>query len=202
MPLDDIRSPRSHLTEAEVQHVIARALQLDAHRADQLSVSALEHVADDLGISPEALAQAVAELEAARPPVQPLHTPDESRGGLSAGALTVLICAGGFLIGTLQGQKVEAAGLYLMLASAGLAMFYRGSGHERSYYRHIAAGWIGYGLGWFVASGLISEGDTTFHLTVPGLTAMALGWLVLTLRAKHLTRLARWLEPGPVGRPE
>src|SRR5688572_26493723 len=56
----------AHLSEAEAHQLLARAAELDARLSARVSTEQLSAAALDAGISPDALAQAAAELAAGK----------------------------------------------------------------------------------------------------------------------------------------
>ena len=63
----------------------------------------------------------------------------------------------------------------------------------------------GFGAGWFLASGMIDEGDTLFHVVMPGVFGIVTGWTLV--HGKQLLRKFNYLvfggsspgERGPTG---
>lgn len=170
------------LSEAEVQQVIERALKIDAVRQHETTVADLQRVAEELGLSPTSITLAVEQLRAeaavaSRAPVS-LTWKEQVQDGLP----TVVMGVMAFWLGVAIGGKREDINFYLWVISILAAVAYRSHGKERRYFRDLAMVWAGFGLGWFLSGGTPSDGDTLFHLTVPGATAAVLGWIVLKAR--------------------
>jgi hypothetical protein len=138
-------------------------------------------VAAELNVAPEAFAQAVAELRSGSVQGPTLASIARVRGPspwFVAFLIAAAACAGGFAIG----GKWESLNFWLFVVTGLMAIPYREQGKSFTYFRDMAALWVGYGIGWFLASGMQVESDTTFHLVVPGAAALALGWIVQRIK--------------------
>jgi hypothetical protein len=127
------REPR--ISEPDLRRILDRAIQLDAERTTDVTISELRRLAEEIGISPVALTQAIDEHQLGRLAVPaPVPAPEPRSAGWLQRARRLLrpalIGAAGTLVGTITamtGEDGAALVTFFMtiVASLVLAVFHR-----------------------------------------------------------------------------
>jgi hypothetical protein len=202
------------LSEADAQRLLERAIQLDAVRSTETSVSELRRVAEELNVSPAAFAEALRELEnrslTTTPTTQQRAAPVEpattDAPGKRSWWRTLAIGAAGLLTGVsplapirkwdfgngigFDRPIVDPGVLLLLAASVYLITYHRRRGTARDFQRDLGALWAGVGLG-----GLLGRVWTT-PLWTPALSILAFGWMACSALGGFLVR-RKPPEPTP-----
>jgi hypothetical protein len=170
--------PPQRLAEKDVRRVLQRAIELDALRGNEITVEELKRVAAELNISSESVTRALAEL--AEPPSTPKR--GKWRDYLKAGIRAAGIAIVSFIVGNVTGQN-DVMSFWLFVITALAALRYRGRS-EGEYFRDVIALCASFGFGWFLKEGIptTTVSDAQWHLVMPGLLGMGVGWLLLHLK--------------------
>jgi hypothetical protein len=178
------------LSEADARRLLERAIQLDAARSGETSVSELRRVAQELNVSPAAFAEALRELEnkaVTAPFTPPLNGPAASTSPALPGKRswwrTFAIGVAGFLMGASPLAPVppwnfangigfarpllDPGSILLLAASVYLMTYHRRRGTASDFQRDLLALWGAVGVGSFLAG----------SLWTPALYVLAFGWL-------------------------
>jgi hypothetical protein len=162
-----------------VRRVLERALHIDARTRAAISLSELQRIGAEIGISPESIARAVAELGSEED--ERVRSAARFRRRLYAWARTMVSGAAAFVAGTVVGHQNDVASFLLFVLIAVASLYYERRRKIGDYLRDMIGVAAGFGAGWFVASGMPNNGDTTWHLIVPGITGIAAGWILVQL---------------------
>jgi DNA-binding Lrp family transcriptional regulator len=161
----------------DLRPILERALQIDARRSSPIPLSELQRIGEEIGISPESISRAVAELkseEAGR-----AIAVAKSTRRLKAWAKTAALGAAALLGGLALGHQNDVASLWLFVLTLLAALYYRRVGKGDDYLRDMIMVAGGFGAGWFVASGMQQDPDTIWHLIVPGLAGILPGLAIV-----------------------
>jgi hypothetical protein len=162
--------------EKDLRRVLQRAIELDTLRGNEITVDELKRVAAELNISSESLTRALTEL--AEQPAK--GKPGKWRSRLLAGSKAAGVATVAFYVGARTGQQ-DPMSFWLFVLTAVAALRYRGRS-DFDYFRDAIALCGGFGLGWFLREGMPPTNDAQWHLYMPGLMGMGVGWLLLHVK--------------------
>jgi hypothetical protein len=184
--------PQDDISRDTLQRLVARALELDEHRTERVSLSKAREVARELGISDDAWDAAIAEHSEA--PSMAVAAPRWARIDwrtiLTAGAGVAAGALGGWMNGSFNGDADVAFGALLLVAGMVLWARARHESAEVAQAR-LDAWWLAVPVGMLVAFGEIR----TDPLLFAAFSRWGTAWV--TSRLPRLMRLLRDPEPPP-----
>jgi hypothetical protein len=178
-------SPEISIAAEDLRPVLERALQIDAQRPTPIALAELQRIGEEIGISPESIARAVAEFKSDE--AERVVSATRLTRRLETWAKTAVIGAAMFLGGVALGQQNDVVSFWLFVITALAALYYRRRGKADDYLREMLVVAGAFGAGWFIASGLPGDADTIWHLIVPGAAGILAGFTLL--RRKEVLRI-------------